>query len=110
MSDDPAHNSPLLDAGPLKLSEQELEKLAWRFLRSEFTGQIYADWPIDRRIDAYLKRHGMHHVVNNGDAYNAVLQHILANVGPALRNGVLATTTCCANRLETRTAAKSSIA
>ncbi len=26
----------------------ELEELAWKFLGSEFTRDIYADWPLDR--------------------------------------------------------------
>ena len=30
----------------------------------------------------------MIHVVNNGDAYDAVLQHVLANIRAALHNGV----------------------
>ena len=37
-----------------ELDREELDAIAWNFLRSEFTGTIYADWPIDRRVDAYL--------------------------------------------------------
>ena len=39
--DRPIQNDP----DPARLHRVEV-------LRSEFTGQIYADWPIDRRIDA----------------------------------------------------------
>lgn len=39
---------------PEELALEELEIIAWRFLRSEFTEPIYSDWPIDRRLDAYL--------------------------------------------------------
>ena len=34
-----------------KMTRIQLDSIAWKFLRSEFTGQIYADWPIDRRIE-----------------------------------------------------------
>ena len=72
-----------------EITEEELDVVAWRFLRSEFTGQIYADWPIDRRIDAYLLHHGPTELINDGSSYNALLERVMANIGPALRNGVL---------------------
>jgi hypothetical protein len=72
-----------------ELDRDELEIIAWRFLRSEFTGQIYSDWPIDRRLDAYLLHYGPTELINDGSAYNALLERVMANIGPALRNGVL---------------------
>jgi hypothetical protein len=68
---------------------QELDVIAWRFLRSEFTAQIYADWPIDRRLDAYLAHHGLFDLLNDGAAYEALLERVMANIGRALRSGVL---------------------
>ena len=79
--------------GAVVLTEPELEALAWGFLESEFAGLVHADWTVERRIDAYLARHGMAHVVNDGDTYQAVLQRVLANIGPARRRGVLPDTT-----------------
>jgi len=82
----------------IKLDERQLSSLAWDFLRSEFTGLIYADWPVDRRLEAYLTHLGMSPVVNNGDAFDAVLQQVLAKIGPALRAGILTTTTWVTSR------------
>ena len=79
--------------GEVVLTERELEALAWGFLGSEFAGLIYADWTVERRVDAYLARQGMAHVVNNGDTYQAVLQRVFATIGPARRSGVLPETT-----------------
>lgn len=73
----------------LELTREELDLIAWRFLRSEFTEQTYADWPIDRRIDAYLLHYGPTDLINDGSAYNALLERVMANIGPALRSGVL---------------------
>jgi hypothetical protein len=72
-----------------ELTRAELDEIAWRFLGSEFTDQSYADWPIDRRLDAYLLHHGPTELLVNGSAYNDLLEQVMANIGPALRNGVL---------------------
>jgi hypothetical protein len=72
-----------------ELDREELETIAWRFLRSEFTEPTYSDWPIDRRIDAFLLHYGPTELLNDGSAYNALLDHVMANIGPALRNGIL---------------------
>lgn len=72
-----------------ELDREELEVIAWRFLRSEFTEQTYSDWPIDKRVDAFLLHYGPIELMNDGSAYNALLERIMANIGPALRNGTL---------------------
>jgi uncharacterized protein YqjF (DUF2071 family) len=79
----------MTSAGRVELSQQQMQALAWNFLRSEFTGQTYADWPIDGRIDAYLHHHGLGPVANDGATYSALLETVMANIGPALRRGVL---------------------
>lgn len=70
-------------------TREQLETIAWQFLRSEFTGQIYADWPIDRRIDAFLLHHGKSELRNDGSACNALMERVMANIGAALPAGVL---------------------
>ena len=40
-------------AGHVEPRKRQLDAIAWKFLGSEFSGKIYADWPIDRRVDAY---------------------------------------------------------
>jgi hypothetical protein len=72
------------------LTRHELDKIAWKFLGSKFTGRIYADWPLDRRMDAYLLHHGLINVMNDGTVYDALLESVMANIGPALRKGVIA--------------------
>lgn len=67
----------------------QLDDVAWQFLRSEFAGEIYADWPIDRRLDAFLRHHGHRELHDDGSAYDALLDRVMANIAPALREGVL---------------------
>jgi len=76
-------------AGHVELTKRNLDAIAWRFLGSEFAGQIYANWPIDRRLDAYLRHHELIDIVNDGAAYNALLERVMANIGRARRDGLL---------------------
>ncbi|MGO9103306.1 MAG: hypothetical protein ACLP9Y_29115 [Mycobacterium sp.] len=76
-------------SGRVELTKQKLDAIAWKFLGSEFTGQIYAGWPIDRRVDAYLLRQGLIDVANDGGASNALLERVMANIGRALGDGLL---------------------
>ena len=71
---------------------EELDAVAWRFLRSEFASHIYADWPIDRRVEAFLQHSGPSELLNDGSAYSSLMDHVMANIGPALRYGVLSPT------------------
>jgi hypothetical protein len=72
-----------------EIAQGEIEVIAWTFLKSEFTGHIYAGWPIDRRIEAFLYRYGPRSLLSDGSAYDALVQHVMANVGRALRTGLL---------------------
>ena len=76
-------------AGRVELTKRKLDAIAWKFLGSEFTGQIYADWPIDRRVDAYLRHHGLIDIVNARGAHNALLERVMANISRARRDGLL---------------------
>lgn len=73
----------------VELRKRKLDAIAWKFLGSEFTGKIYADWPIDRRVDAYLRHHRLIDIVNDGGAYNALLERVMANISRARRDGLL---------------------
>lgn len=70
-----------------ELTRSQVDAIAWAFLRSEFTGQIYAGWSIDRRIHAFLNRYGPSTLRDDGASCNALLECVMANIGQALRNG-----------------------
>lgn len=74
----------------LALTRSDLDSLAWSFLRSEFTAQIYASWPIDRRLQAFLRHNGHSAIADRGEIYETLLQHVMDNIGRAHRSGILA--------------------
>jgi hypothetical protein len=40
-------------------------------------------------VEAYLRHHGLINMFNDGGTYNALLDRVMANMGRALRAGVL---------------------
>jgi hypothetical protein len=76
-------------ADKVGLSPLELQRIAWQFLGSEFAGENYRDWSIDRRLDAYLLHHRLMRVVEDTTAYNALMDLVMSSVGAALRSGLL---------------------
>ena len=76
-------------ADEAKLSPLKLQQIAWQFLGSEFAGENYRDWPIDRRLDAYLQHHRFVQVTHDAAAYDALMDLVMCNVAAALRSGLL---------------------
>ena len=70
-------------------TQSQLDDVAWQFLRSEFTGDVYAQWPIDRRLDVFLLHRGYRRLHDDGSAYSALLDRVMANLPVAARIGLL---------------------
>ena len=67
----------------------ECDELSWKFLNSEFARGPYANWPIERRLDAYLRHHDLLGLLNDGTDYGRLLDSVMGNIGPAHRLGIL---------------------
>lgn len=80
----------MMQAGPAEDADREFDTIAWDFLCSPYTGRDYWDWPLERRLDAYLRHHQRYDVLNDGAVYSAVVELVMANMGRARRDGVFA--------------------
>ena len=67
----------------------EIDGIAWKFLCSPFTRRDYWDWPLERRIDGFLRHLKRLDILNDGAAYNALIDRVMANFPRARRDGVL---------------------
>ncbi|MGB0971163.1 MAG: hypothetical protein ACPGVG_09410 [Mycobacterium sp.] len=67
----------------------EYDELSWKFLKSQFARDTYGNWPIERRLDAYLRQHELLDFLKDGSAYGRLLESVLSNIGPAHRRGIL---------------------
>ena len=85
------HDSKVICASQRKwiARSDELDSIAWEFLESEFTGPTYAIWPIERRLEAYLLHRGLGTLADDGTVCGALLDRVMANIGPALQRGIL---------------------
>jgi hypothetical protein len=71
-----AGNSPLV-------TDSAVDALAWRFLRSSYADETYSDWPLDQRLDGFLRRYGLVRISEDGDTCNLLLNRVMAHIGEA---------------------------
>ena len=74
------------------VAAEEIDSIAWQFLCSIYTRREYWDWPLERRIDAYLRHLNRRDVLNDGAAYGAMIERVMANFPRARRDGLLKST------------------
>jgi hypothetical protein len=61
--------------GPPFFIDADVDTFARDFLHSPYAGPIYAGWPLDRRLHAFLRRQGS----DDGDLCNVVMDRIMAH-------------------------------
>lgn len=76
--------APPLGDSPL-LTDSDVDALAWQFMNSAYAGDTYADWPLDRRLDGFLRHRGLSRIAEDGDAYSLVLDRVMACIGVVSR-------------------------
>jgi hypothetical protein len=63
---------------PLLLIDPDVDALAWEFLNSQYANDVYAIWPLERRLDGFLRRLGLARVADDGDMYDIILDRVMA--------------------------------
>ena len=72
-----------------QLQNDELDALAWGFLGSTYASKRFVEWPIDRRLHAYLRHQGLGHIADDGTLCANLLDRVMANIASALDSGTL---------------------
>lgn len=75
--------SPLGDR--LVLTDSDVDALAWQFTSSAYAGDTYAAWPLDRRLEGFLRHRGLFSIAEDGDAFGFVLDHVMACISALSR-------------------------
>jgi hypothetical protein len=68
-----------------EVSNGDVDALAWQFLHSEYAGDVYAGWPLHRRLDGFLRRRGQGRLADSGDVCNSIVDRIMTYISAALR-------------------------
>jgi hypothetical protein len=68
---------------PLWWTDPEIDGLVWRFLNSDYAAVMYMHWPLDRRLEGFLRHCGLTRVADDGDLYSVVLDRVMAHIGSA---------------------------
>ncbi|HEY2502985.1 MAG TPA: hypothetical protein VGI68_16615 [Mycobacterium sp.] len=75
--------SPLGD--PPLLTDTDVDALAWQFMNSAYADDTYAGWPMDRRLEGFLRHRGLSRVAEDGDACGLVLDRVMAYISVVSR-------------------------
>lgn len=76
-------------AMPISTDRSGFDECALAFLGSEFTGESYLDWSIDRRLEAFLRHQGWNDLADHGGDFDALLDRVMVNIAKARRAGLL---------------------
>jgi hypothetical protein len=60
------------------VTDRDVDALAWQFLNFDYVGEADAEWPLDRRLDGFLRLHGLHRLADDGDICNILLGRVMA--------------------------------
>ncbi len=66
---------------PAGVTDADVDALASDFLNCQFAADIYADWPLDRRLDGFLHHRGLKRLVEDGDTYELILERVMSSIG-----------------------------
>lgn len=69
----------------LSLTDRDVDVLTCEFLNSQYAEDVYADWPLDRRLEGFLRHRDLARAVDDGDTYNVILKRVMAYISPAHR-------------------------
>lgn len=69
--------------------EAEMDAIACGFLASEYAGDHFASWPIERRLDGYLSHQGLSNIADDGTRCAPLMDRVMANIASAQGNETL---------------------
>ncbi len=67
-------------SGDALLTDPDIDVIAHRFLHSDYAADAYINWPLDRRLEGFLRSRGMTRVADDGDTCQILLDRVMRNI------------------------------
>lgn len=71
---DTATHAPLV-------SGRDADQFAWQFLHSDYVDDIHANWPLERRLEGFLRNRGLARLADDGDVCSIILDRAMTYWG-----------------------------
>jgi hypothetical protein len=68
-------------------TDSDVDALAKQFLNSDYVGDAYARWSLDKRLQNFLRRNGLARIADDGDLYNMVFDRVMTGISDRSRRG-----------------------
>jgi hypothetical protein len=65
---------------PPLVTDSDIDAFALQFLNSGYVDDMYANWPLERRLDRFLRQHGLSHLADNGDICKTILDRVMTSI------------------------------
>ena len=62
---------------PPLVTDHDVDALTRQFVNSDYVDDEYANWPLDRRLDGFLRNRSLSRVADNGDICNIILDRAM---------------------------------
>ncbi|MGH3638564.1 MAG: hypothetical protein ACRDUX_05990 [Mycobacterium sp.] len=62
------------------VTDSDVHSLTREFVNSAYRGDEYANWPIERRLEGFLRRRGLSRHADNGDICNVIIDRIMTQI------------------------------
>ena len=66
--------------GDEMLTGSNVDLLANQFLHSDYAAEAYMNWPLDRRLEGFLRNRGMARVADDGDTCDVLLGGVMSRI------------------------------
>ena len=64
----------------LVLTDPDLDVLAHHFLHSDYAADAYMNWPLEQRLEGFLRNRGMARVADDGDMCQILLDRVMGHI------------------------------
>ena len=72
-----------IGANPPLVSDRDVDQFAWQFLNSDYVDDIHANWPLERRLEGFLRNRGLARLADDGDVCTIILDRVMTYRGQA---------------------------